>query len=143
MRRVFEAFPDVLIDHDNKYFYEGLLNRQLVLNRCNDCGTWHAEPLRSFCASCRSWNIGHQAVSGGGTVYMLTILHQGPAVAGLSYDPALPLAVIELDEQPGLRVSGNIVGPGGGFASIGTRARLLWPPGQIAPRLAFKLGEES
>jgi uncharacterized OB-fold protein len=139
MLRVLEAFPDVLIDHDNKYYYEGLLNHQLILNRCNDCGTWHAEPLRGICASCQSLNISHQEVSGRGTVYMMTLLHQGPAVEGVSYDPPLPLAVIELEEQRGLRVPGMLVGSITDFSSIGRRARLLWPQGQVAPRLAFEV----
>ena len=141
MLRVLDAFPDVLIDHDNKYFYEGLLNRRLILNRCNDCGTWHGEPLRAICNACLSWNITPEEVSGQGTVYMMTLLHQGPAVDGVSYDPPLPLAVIEFDMQKGLRVSGKLVGPGADFSAIGKRVRLVWPTGQVAPRLAFEIVE--
>jgi uncharacterized OB-fold protein len=143
MQRVLDAFPDVLIDHDNRFFYEGLLDRRLVLNRCGDCGTWHAEPLRAVCDRCLSWNVEHVPVSGGGTVYMLTRLHQGPPVAGVRYDPPLPLAVITLDAQADLRVSGLLLGPGAGFASIGQRVRLVWPDGQVAPRLAFQLADPS
>ena len=139
MLPVLQAFPDVLIDHDNKYFYDGLLNRKLILNRCDDCGTWHAEPLRAICDTCHSWNIGHDEVSGQGTVYMITLLHQGPAVEGVCYDPPLPLAVIELDVQRGLRVPGKLVGPGADLSSIGKRVRLVWPAGQVAPRLAFEI----
>jgi uncharacterized OB-fold protein len=143
MLAALEAFPEVLIDHDNKYFYEGLLHQQLILNRCQDCGTWHVEPFRAICAACHSWNIGHEPVSGQGTVYMMTLLHQGPAVKGVSYDPPLPLAVIELQEQEGLRVSGKLVaaGAGAGFGAIGRRVRLIWPAGQIAPRLTFQIEE--
>ena len=139
MLHVLDAFPDVLIDHDNKYFYEGLLHHRLILNRCDDCGTWHSEPLRAICGNCHSWNIGHQPVSGEGTVYMMTLLHQGPAVAGVSYDPPLVLAVIELDEQKGLRVSGGLVASAVDFSAIGKRVRLVWPAGQVAPRVAFEI----
>lgn len=141
MLTVFESFPDVLIDHDNKYYYEGLLNRKLILNRCNDCGTWHAEPLRAICGNCLSWNICHEPVTGQGVVYMLTLLHQGPVVQGVTYDPPLPLAVVELDEQKGLRVSGKLVGIPADLSTIGKRVRLVWPPGQVAPRLAFEIVE--
>lgn len=142
MQRVLEAFPDILIDHDNRFFYEGLLNQELVLNRCKDCGTWHAEPLRTICSACQSWNISHDAVSGAGTVYMLTMLHQGPSVPGVSYDPPLPLAVIELDEQPALRIAGQLCGSGADLTAIGKRVRLVWPADQVAPRLAFQLVED-
>jgi hypothetical protein len=141
VRDVLDAFPDVLIDHDNKHFYGGLLEKRLVLNRCKDCGTWHGEPLRAICHQCHSWNMGHEEVSGLGTVYMMTKLHRGPAVAGVSYDPPLPLAVIQLDEQLGLRVSAKLVNAGAGFEAIGKRARLVWPQGQRAPRLAFEIME--
>lgn len=141
MIQVLDAFPDVMVDHDNKYFYEGLLNHQLILNRCADCGTWHAEPLRAICGKCHSWNMAHEAVSGEGVVYMMTLLHQGPAIEGVSYSPPLPLAVIELDNQKGLRVSGKLIGQNADFSAIGKRVRLVWPPGQIAPRLAFEIVE--
>lgn len=139
MTSVLEAFPDVLIDHDNKYYYQGLLNQRLILNRCADCGAWHAEPLRAICSKCHSWNISHEPVSGAGYVYMLTLLHQGPAVEGVSYSPPLPLAVIELDEQKGLRVAGMLLGEAADFSAIGRRVRLVWSAGQVAPRLAFSI----
>ncbi|MES2631406.1 MAG: OB-fold domain-containing protein [Pseudomonadota bacterium] len=144
MQQVLDAFPDVLIDHDNKHFYQGLLDKRLVLNRCADCGTWHGEPLRAICSQCHSWNIQPQAVSGNGSVYMLTLLHQGPAVEGVTYDPPLPLAVIELDEQKALRVSGKLIGgpsDPADLSAIGKRVRLVWPAGQIAPRLSFEIVE--
>ena len=141
MHQALHAFPDVLIDHDNKHFYEGLLQKRLVLNRCADCGTWHGEPLRALCNRCHSWNIKPAEVSGKGSVYMLTLLHQGPVVQGVTYDPPLPLAVIELDEQKGFRVSGKLIGHGADFSAIGKRVRLVWPAGQIAPRLAFEIVE--
>jgi hypothetical protein len=141
MQNVFDTFPEVLIDHDNENFYMGLINQTLILNRCKACGTWHAEPLRSICHNCQSWDIEPTQVSGQGKVYMITLLHQGPVINGVSYSPPLPLAVIELDEQKGLRVSASLLGEDTGFNAIGKRVRLVWPHGQVAPRLAFELME--
>ncbi len=141
MQHVLDAFPDVLIDHDNNYFYQGLLQKRLILNRCADCGTWHGEPLRAICGVCHSWNIRPEAVGGNGSVYMLTLLHQGPAVEGVTYNPPLTLAVVELDEQKGLRVSGKLLGVNSDLSAIGKRVRLAWPAGQIAPRLSFEIVE--
>ena len=33
-----ERFPWVQISHDNKHLFRGWLDRQLLLNRCRDCG---------------------------------------------------------------------------------------------------------
>lgn len=138
---LFEAFPDVLVDHDNKYFFAGLLNRELILNRCRDCGDWHAEPFRACCPACWSWNIEHRKVSGRGRVYTLTRLHQGPDIDGVSYTPPLPLAVIELAEQPGLRVVAGLVGRVTDENSIGRDVQLVWPEDSVAPRLTFEVME--
>ena len=35
-----ERYPDVRLDHTNKHFYRGLLDRELLLSRCADCGWW-------------------------------------------------------------------------------------------------------
>lgn len=141
MLDVLQAFPDVIVDHDNRHFYEGLLRHELVLNRCGDCGTWHADPFRPFCSACLSWNIVHEPVSGRGRVYMMTRLHRGPAIPGVSYSPPIPLAAIELDEQPGLRVAGGLLGATTDFSAIGRRVELAWPAGQVAPRLVFQIVE--
>jgi uncharacterized OB-fold protein len=134
---VLDAYPDVMIDHDNIHFYAGLLRQELVLNCCRDCGHWHSEPLRSCCPQCWSWNLAHQAVSGLGEVFAITRLHQGPPLAGVSYSPPLALAIIELDEQPHLRVMGGLVEKEGQELPIGTPVELTWPVGIVAPRLQF------
>ena len=141
MTDVLDMFPDVLIDHDNKAFYQGLLDRRLVLNRCVACGWWHSEPLRPICPRCRAFSIGPEQVGGDGFIYMMTRLHQGPAIAGVSYDPPLTLIAVELDEQPALRVTGTIVGEDADLAEIGRRVRMTWSAGQVAPRLAFTLAD--
>lgn len=141
MTTLLDLFPDVVIDHDNKAYFQGLADRRLVLNRCVECGWWHSEPLRSICPRCRAFAIRPEPVSGDGCIYMMTRLHQGPPVPGVSYDPPLPLVVVELDEQPGLRVTGTVVGAPVDFADIGRRVRLAWPPGQVAPRLAFAFAD--
>lgn len=140
---LFEAFPTVLLDQDNRYFFDGLRNRELVLNRCRNCGTWHAEPLRPVCSACQSWDMGHEPVSGRGVVYMFTRLHQGPEIEGVSYDPPLTLAVVELAEQPALRVLGTIVGDQAQGDIIGRAVGLTWPDDLVAPRLAFALTQEA
>jgi hypothetical protein len=101
-------YPDVRLDHDNKEYYRGLQSHELRLNRCANCAQWHGPPLRAVCAVCWSFEIESTPVSGAGQVVLVTRLHQGRAVDGVSYDPPYPLVAVELIEQPGLRVSGTV-----------------------------------
>jgi len=139
---VFDKFPEVLIDHDNVAFYRGLLAHQVVLNRCGECGHWHSEPLRPTCPACWSWDIRHQAVSGRGVIHSYTRLHQGPPIDGLKYDPPVTLALVDLEEQPHLRVVGGIVNQVDPAALIGSRVEVVWSTGSVAPRIMFRLIEE-
>lgn len=105
---VFAHFPDVHIDHDNIEHYRALMQRRLVINRCQDCGSW-IYPHRPMCPKCLSWDVGPAEVSGHGKLYMYTVLQQ-------SRDPDNPLsepmqvAAIELAEQAGLRYLSQVVG---------------------------------
>lgn len=104
---VFTYFHDVHIDRDNIEHYRALMQGRLLLNRCDDCGHW-IYPHRPMCPACLSWNVTPTEVSGRGTVYMYTALHQ-------LRDPNQPLtepmglAAVELDEQAGLRYLSRIV----------------------------------
>lgn len=104
---VFDHFHDVHIDRDNIAHYRGLMQRRLLINRCDDCGRW-IYPHRPMCPACLSWNVTPTEVSGRGKLYMFTLLQQ-------SRDPDKPLdepmqvAAIELAEQPGLRYLSQVV----------------------------------
>jgi uncharacterized protein len=104
---VFAHFHDVKIDRDNIAHYRGLMAKKLLINRCDDCGTW-IYPHRPLCPKCLSWNVTPTQVSGKGRLYMYTFIMQ-------SRDPDRPLtepiqtAAIELAEQKGLRYLSRIV----------------------------------
>ncbi len=136
-----ERFPDVLIDHDNKEFYRGWLNRQLVMPRCEDCGTWIAEQ-RPICAECWSFNITHAPLSGRGRIHLLTWLYQGPPAPGVDYSSPHPVAAVELDEQPGLRFTSTILGVREGDIVIGDAVELDWIERYGAPYPVFRKAED-
>jgi uncharacterized OB-fold protein len=118
-------YPGVALDHVNKYFYRGLLEREVRLNRCLDCGHWHHRP-KPVCPKCWSKNLHPTAVQGIGTVYLLIFLHQGPPADGVDYSTPHPVATVELDEQEGLRFTSAIEGGGQGEIAIGDRVQLDW-----------------
>ena len=136
-----DAFPGVRIDHDNAAYYRGLLEHQLLVNRCDDCGRWH-QPPRSLCPSCWSTAVSPAEVSGEGSIAIVTVLRQGPNQPGVDYTDGHPLVAVELDEQPGLRLSGTVVGTPADQLRPGDRVRVLWRDLEgRAPRPDFEVVE--
>ena len=72
-----DAFGGVRIDHDNAAYHRGLLERRLLINRCDECGVWH-HPPRSVCPRCWSRSVTPTDVAGDGVIALVTILRQGP-----------------------------------------------------------------
>ena len=72
--------------------------RELRINRCGQCGTWH-HPPRPLCPACWSTDVKATPVSGDGTLFMTVFLHQGPPVEGVDYSTPYPVVTVELDEQ--------------------------------------------
>ncbi|MFN0089833.1 MAG: Zn-ribbon domain-containing OB-fold protein [Acidimicrobiales bacterium] len=132
-----EAWPGVRIDRDNAAYYRGLLERRLLLNRCADCGAWH-NPPRPLCPRCWSWAVAPTEVSGRGRIALLTFLHQGPRRGGVDYTNGFPAAAIELEEQPGLRVSATIVDAPRDQIRLGLAVELAWQEHDGRPSPAFR-----
>ena len=105
---VFDAFPLVPINRDNIEHYRGLLQQRLLINRCSACGYW-IYPHRPLCPSCWSWEVVPTEVSGRGSVFLCTLIHQERAPDVPLGEP-LPVAAVELAEQEGLRYLAPIVG---------------------------------
>ena len=119
-------FPGHEIDHDNKHFYRGWLEKRLLMNRCADCGRWHHPPL-PLCPGCWSRHVIPTEVSGRGSVHLLIRLHQGPPAAGVDYAAGpYPVVVVELPEQSGLRYTSTMVNYGPGDLRIGAPVELIW-----------------
>ncbi|MGE0384660.1 MAG: Zn-ribbon domain-containing OB-fold protein [Gammaproteobacteria bacterium] len=133
-------FPDTRIDHDNKHFYAGWLQKKLLLNRCEDCGHWHTPP-RPLCPKCWSFKVKPTEVSGRGTVHLLIRLHQGPPAPGVDYKTPHPVATVELPEQPGLRISSTVVNCAPQDIRIGMPVKLTWIDRYGAPYPVFEPAE--
>ena len=105
--KVFAAFRGVLIDRDNIAHYRGLLRGELLINQCGACGYW-IYPHRPLCPRCLSWEVKPTEVSGSGTLFMFTLIHQQRDPHERSQEPIVASA-IELAEQSGLRYLARIV----------------------------------
>ncbi|MFN7953106.1 MAG: OB-fold domain-containing protein [bacterium] len=100
----FRVLPAV--DATNEHFWTSGARGVLAVLRCARCATW-IHPPAPICPSCSSRELAPQATSGRGTLVSYTINHQ-PWIPG--FDPPYVIALVELDDQPGLRITSNLIG---------------------------------
>jgi uncharacterized OB-fold protein len=140
-RELVERYPGVRIDHTNKHFYRGLLERELRLNRCADCGWWHHRP-KPICPRCWSSKVEATPVSGRGAIHLVMFLHQGPPADGVDYDTGPhPVVAVELEEQEGLRFTSTVAGARNDDIVIGAPVRLSWIERDGRPFPVFELAD--
>ena len=133
-----DRFPRMRIDHDNKEFYRGWLQRRLLMNRCAACGQWH-HPPKPICPHCWSADVHPTEVSGRGTIHLLMLLHQGPPAPGVDYSAGPhPVATVELDEQSALRLTTTIIDCPVDDIAIGQSVELAWIERDGAPFPVFR-----
>ncbi|MGA2412141.1 MAG: OB-fold domain-containing protein [Candidatus Binataceae bacterium] len=87
-------------------FWNAARERRLVIQRCSDCN-YYNHPPRPFCDACLSQRLEFQPVSGRGTVYSFTVMHQRD-VAGFESEAPFINLVAELEEQPMLLMVANL-----------------------------------
>lgn len=95
-----------LITPETAAFWQGGRSGRLMIHRCNSCRRWFHPPA-PVCPHCNSLEVAPKAASGLGRVATFTVNHQ-------AWNPELSepfvVAVIELDDQPGLRLLSNLTG---------------------------------
>ncbi|MEB3071692.1 Zn-ribbon domain-containing OB-fold protein [[Mycobacterium] vasticus] len=135
-------FPGEPITHDNAGHYRGRLRRELLLNRCCRCGTWH-QPHKPVCPACWSGAVVPTPVAGTGTIHLAIFLHQGPPAEGVDYRTPYPVVTVELDEQAGLRFTSTVADADNDQIIIGRRVALAWRTRHGSPLPVFTLVEEA
>lgn len=90
-----------------RFFWEAAKEHRLAIQRCDACGHYVHWP-QLLCPSCHSEQLTPANVSGRGKVYAYCVVHHifNPAFAD---DVPYSLAIVELEEQEGLRMIANIV----------------------------------
>jgi len=95
--------PVPLPDADSEAYWESLRAGTFAISRCSACRTWMHPPLEA-CRRCGA-PTALESVSGKGNVFSFIVVRH-PAVPG--HAPPYVIAVIELAEQPGLRLTGIV-----------------------------------
>ena len=107
----------------------------LRIQRCEECG-YYVHPPGAVCPRCHSRALTFTAVSGGATVMAATVNHQ-PWYPG--WPETYVVAIVELDEQPGLRFTSTVVGVPNDAIRIGARVTLDWIDRDGAPLPVFRI----
>lgn len=104
----------------NRPFWTGGEHGLLQFPHCRRCG-WLLHPPAPICPECLGRSLDIRAVSGKGTVVTFTINHQAwRSTLAVPY----AVAIVELDERPGLRLTTNLVGCALDQIAIGMRVRV-------------------
>jgi uncharacterized OB-fold protein len=117
-------------DFDTEPFWLATAEGHLELCRCQSCHRWQQPPLERcrWCAAPTAF----ERVSGKGTIYTFIVQRQA-AVVGYFDKVPYAVAIVELDEQPGLRLPGRVVDVDPDTVKIGQRvhARIDPLPGGV------------
>lgn len=118
--RPFRVLPQ--LDADTRPFWTHGEHGELVMPRCGDCG-YVVHPPGPVCPRCLSRSLAYTPLSGRGRVHSFTLNHR-------VWNPTMPtpyvVVLVELDEQPGLRLMSNVVGCDPEAVRIGMRVRVVF-----------------
>ena len=106
------------VSDDNRFFWEGLKEGKLLIQRCKSCGDLH-HPPGPVCPKCHSFDWDTVQASGKGTVYSFVVMHY-PEVP--PFDHPNPIGLVELQE--GVRVIAQLVGVKPGEVQIGQKVQV-------------------
>jgi uncharacterized OB-fold protein len=106
------------VSDDNRFFWEGLKEGKLLIQRCKSCGDLH-HPPGPVCPKCHSFDWDTVQASGKGTVYSFVVMHY-PEVP--PFDHPNPIGLVELQE--GVRLIAQLVGVKPGEVKIGQKVQV-------------------
>ncbi len=99
--------PKPIPDVRTKPFWDAAQRRKLVIQRCSGCGKYYLPPV-GMCPICLRYDLVYEQVSGKGTIYSFTLIHD-TRIQGFEGIVPYPVVHVELAEQSGLILLGNML----------------------------------
>ncbi|MCV7218640.1 Zn-ribbon domain-containing OB-fold protein [Mycobacterium crocinum] len=90
---------------ESQAFWTGGREGNLLISHCRACGHFF-HPPGPACWRCRSTDVGPEKVSGRGSVAAFSVDRQ-PWIPG--FEPPYIVAMVEIAEEPGVRLISNVV----------------------------------
>jgi len=119
-RPAFRLLPEVTAE--NEHFWRGGAAGELRFLHCAACDRF-VHPPAPRCPRCLGASLAVRASSGRARLHTFSVNHQ-PWIPG--FDPPYVVAIVELAEQPDLRLTTNLVGCAPGNARIGMPLRVVF-----------------
>jgi uncharacterized OB-fold protein len=94
-------------DQASAFYWAGAARGQLLVQRCTSCRSFQYPPT-VVCEHCQSRELTVEQVSGRGTLYARTVLHQA-FLPEFAEEVPFTLALVDLDDAPGARLLTNLV----------------------------------
>lgn len=116
----FRLLPEVT--PENAHFWRGGAEGELRFLHCAACDRF-VHPPAPRCPSCLRAELAVRASSGRARLHTFTVNHQ-PWIPG--FDPPYVVAIVELEEQPDLRLTTNVVGCAPEALRIGMPLRVVF-----------------
>lgn len=110
------------ITPENEHYWTGGAHGELRFLRCGACGHY-LHPPQPVCPECLSRDLEVAAVSGRAELLTYTVNHH-PWIPG--FPPPYVVAIVELAEQKGLRITTNVVNCEPDQVRIGMPVRVLF-----------------
>ena len=123
--------PKPALTHDNRFFWEGVAQRELRIQRCNACHRLQ-HPPGPMCAGCHGLDLGFVRSQGRGTVYSYVYAHH-PAIPPFE----VPNLIVLVELEEGTRIVSNLVGAAREQVRIGMPVAVEFAevePGRLLPR---------
>ncbi|MFF7448387.1 MULTISPECIES: OB-fold domain-containing protein [unclassified Streptomyces] len=126
-----------VVDPEGAPFWHYAAQGELRVQTCADCRAPRFPP-RPCCPRCQSFDSGWEKVSGYGRVWSYVVPHP-PLLPDYAERAPYNVVVVELDEDPRIRLVGNLVASAGapldsvdpGRIRIGARVRAVFADGLV------------
>ena len=124
-----------MVTEESQPFWDGTAEGELRMQACGSCGRLRFPP-RSMCPWCQSTEREWRPVSPTGTIWSFCVPHP-PLLPAYSELAPYPVVVVELDDDPVIRLVGNLVATPDGpinevdpdTIEIGAPVRAAFSPG--------------
>ena len=106
-------------------FWEHTKKHELVVQKCNNCGTFRHSPT-PVCYNCLSWDFEWHKVSGKGVVFSYIINHY-PAMSILKERVPYNVLLVEIPDAGNIRMVGNLIdGTPNEDIHVGMEVEVTW-----------------
>lgn len=118
--------PRPIPDDVSAFYWDAANRHELAVQRCDACGQLH-HPPEAACPDCGGTGLRPEVVSGRGVVFASAVVHQP---FDRAFADAVPyvLALVELDEQAGVRILTNVLDVGPEPVAVGTPVEVEFEP---------------